>query len=72
MIGKIQRIELRSVWPHEAHNFTKWLQENIDVINDAIDLDITNLEKEKAAGSFNVDREDIGMRKRNGPKSKIR
>ena len=55
MIGKIQRIELRSVWPHEAHNFTKWLQENIDVINDAIDLNITNLEREKAAGDFWVD-----------------
>ena len=25
MIGKIERIKLREVWPHEALDFTRWL-----------------------------------------------
>jgi hypothetical protein len=29
MVGKIERIQLRDVWEHEAYDFTKWLQDNI-------------------------------------------
>ena len=29
MIGKIERVTLRDVWPHEAQDFTKWLEENM-------------------------------------------
>jgi hypothetical protein len=38
MIGKIQRVPLREVWKHEALDFTKWLEDNIDVLNDVLDL----------------------------------
>lgn len=26
-LGEIKRVDLRDVWPHEAHDFTKWLSE---------------------------------------------
>jgi len=55
MIGKIQRVPLREVWRHEAHNLTTWLEENIDVLNDVLDMDLTNVEREQAAGSFSAD-----------------
>ena len=55
MIEKLQRINLREVWKHEAHDFTQWLEQNIDVLNDVIDLDLSNAEREKAAGTFSVD-----------------
>ena len=55
MIEKLQRIKLREVWKHEAHDFTQWLEQNIDVLNDVIDLDLSNAEREKAAGAFSVD-----------------
>ncbi len=55
MIGKLQRLPLRDVWPHEAHDFTVWLTDNIDVLSEVIDLDLTNAEREQPAGSFNVD-----------------
>ena len=55
MIGKIQRVPLREVWRHEAHDFTTWLEENIDVLNDALNLNLDNVEREQAAGSFSVD-----------------
>jgi hypothetical protein len=55
MIGKIERVKLRDVWKHEAYDLTRWLQENIDVLNEAIDLNISNPEIEQSAGSFKVD-----------------
>ncbi len=55
MIGKIQRVPLREVWKHEAFDLTKWLQENIDVLNDALEFSLSNAEREQSAGDFNVD-----------------
>lgn len=54
-ISKIQRVPLREVWKHEAHDFTTWLEENLDVVNDAVDLSLSSAEREQAAGSFSVD-----------------
>lgn len=54
-IGKIKRIPLREVWKHEAIDFTTWLQENIDIVGDAIDIELSGAEREQAAGSFSVD-----------------
>jgi len=55
MVGKIERVPLRDIWKHEAYNFTSWLQDNIDVLNDALGLSLSNPEREQSAGSFNVD-----------------
>ena len=54
-IGKIERIPLRDVWKHEARDFNRWIQENIDVLNDIIDLNLVNPECEHSAGAFSVD-----------------
>lgn len=54
MIEKLERIHPREVWKHEVH-FTQWLEENIDVLNDVLELDLSNAEREKAAGAFSVD-----------------
>lgn len=54
-IGRLQRVPLREVWRHEAYDFTQWLQENIDVLNVALDLNLVNVEREQAAGSFSID-----------------
>lgn len=61
-IGKLERVALREVWKHEALNFTQWLQENIDVLNSALDLNLVNVDREQAAGSFSIDlvAEDAG------------
>lgn len=62
MIGKLERLPLRSVWPHEAYAFTTWLTDNIEVLGDVLGLELTNAEREQAAGSFSVDvvAEDVG------------
>lgn len=54
-IAKIERVPLREVWRHEAHDLTRWLEGNIDVLNDVLDLNLTTVEREQAAGAFSVD-----------------
>jgi hypothetical protein len=54
-IGRLRRVPLREVWKHEAHDFTTWLEENIEILNEVLDFDLSNVEREKAAGSFSVD-----------------
>ena len=55
VVGKLCRVPLRDVWKHEAYDFTRWLQDNIDVLNDALGLDLQNVEREQAAGAFSID-----------------
>jgi len=55
MIQKITRIPLRDAFKHEAYDFTKWLQDNLDVLNDCIDFTLTTADREAAAGDFSVD-----------------
>lgn len=54
-IGKLERVALREVWKHEAMDFTQWLQENIGVLNDALDLNLVNVDRERITGDFSID-----------------
>ena len=51
----VEVTDLRKVWPHEAINFTPWVAENVDLLADAVGLDITVDETESSVGDFNVD-----------------
>lgn len=55
MIGKIQRVPIREVWKHEARNFTPWLQDNIEVLNEILDFELNSAEREQPIGTFSVD-----------------
>src|SRR5437016_3620830 len=54
-ISKLERVPLREVWKHEALDFTKWLEGNIDVLGEVLDLSLTNVEREHSTGDFSVD-----------------
>jgi Domain of unknown function (DUF4268) len=54
-IGKLTRVELREVWKHEARGFSQWLQNNIEVLNEALDLKLVNVDREQHAGDFSID-----------------
>lgn len=57
-LGKIKRVtDLRSVWHHEAKDFSKWLaqENNLMQLSEAIGVDIVLEELESSVGSFNVD-----------------
>lgn len=55
MIGKLHHVPLRDVWKHEAIDFTKWLEGNPEVLSEELGITLSNIEREKNAGSFNVD-----------------
>ncbi len=55
MIGRLYRVPLREVWRHEALDFTRWLQNNVDALNDVLGLSLASAEREQAAGTFSVD-----------------
>ena len=55
-LGKLKEIkDLREAWPHEAHDFTPWLAENIDILGETLGVDISIEETESPVGGFNVD-----------------
>jgi len=54
-ISRLERVQLREVWKHEALDFTTWLQGNLDVLNEVLDVSLSAAEREQPAGSFNVD-----------------
>ena len=57
-LGKLEKInDLRSIWKHEAKDFTPWLaqEENLAILSDAIGIDIVLEEKESNVGDFSVD-----------------
>lgn len=56
-LGKIEQVELREIWKHEATNFTKWLAqaENLDLLSDEIDIELSLIDTEYNVGRFNVD-----------------
>lgn len=57
-LGKLEQItDLRSVWKHEAKDFTPWLakEENLEILSEAVGIDIVVEEQESNVGDFSVD-----------------
>lgn len=54
-LGKIEHVDIRSVWPNEERDFTPWIKENISLISGLIGQDIENIEREIHVGSYSAD-----------------
>jgi len=54
-IGKIKKVPLREIWKKEDRDFTRWLEENIEYLNDILDFDLSIISREKKVGPFKVD-----------------
>lgn len=56
-LGRIEQVELREIWKHEATNFTNWLAkpENLDLLSEEIDVEISLIDTEYNVGRFSVD-----------------
>lgn len=54
-LGRLVRVDPKSVWAHEAHEFTPWLAENLSLLNEALGLEIELGGTEIAVGNFAVD-----------------
>ncbi|MDD5697458.1 MAG: hypothetical protein PHH77_02480 [Victivallaceae bacterium] len=56
-LSKLQKINLRDVWEHEALDFTTWLarQENLDALSEEVGVNIKLIKTEANTGKFSVD-----------------
>lgn len=54
-LGKVKRLQPRTVWPNEASDFTPWLQQHMELLSAALGIDIQLVEREVAVGDFSVD-----------------
>ncbi len=56
-LSKLNKVELRDVWGHEAIDFTNWLAqtENLDALSEEIGVDIKLIKTEASVGKFSVD-----------------
>lgn len=53
--GVLKRVDLRSLWPHEALDFTAWLAQNLTFLGDALGLDLELRGQEAPVGPFSLD-----------------
>ena len=54
-LGKLTKVNPRDVWAHEARNFTPWLRRNIDLLKEAVGLELDLVETESPVGDYAVD-----------------
>lgn len=56
-LGKLQEVDIRTVWPHEQYDFSKWLsdEENIKELGDTLNLSLIDVETEKFVGNYRCD-----------------
>ena len=54
-IAKIKKVPLREIWKKEDKDFTQWMEENIDYLNDILDFDLTIISREEKVGPFRLD-----------------
>lgn len=54
-LGRVEWLDIRSVWQHEALGFTPWLLENADALAAAVGVRLALEEAEHAVGGFSLD-----------------
>jgi len=54
-LGKLQRVDPRTIWKHEAHDFTPWLVDNIDMLSEVLGIELEVVEREAEVGEFSLD-----------------
>ena len=56
-MSRLTKLPLRTIWKHEALDFTQWLAlpENLELLAETIGVDLINAETEVGVGQFNVD-----------------
>lgn len=54
-LGTLSHVELREVWPHEAHSFTPWLAANLTQLSDLVGIPLELEGTEVAVDLFSAD-----------------
>jgi len=54
-LGRLETVDPRIVWQHEAHSFTPWLLENGDRLAEALGIDLELDASEHSVGGYKLD-----------------
>jgi hypothetical protein len=54
-LGKLVPVDVRTVWQHEARDFTRWLLEHADALADSLGIDLELTANEHPVGGFALD-----------------
>ena len=56
-LGKLEEVNLRDYWEHEAHHFTPWLaaDENLQLLSEAIGVPLELVKQEVPVGPYSAD-----------------
>ncbi|MCY3558059.1 MAG: hypothetical protein OXH13_05375 [Chloroflexi bacterium] len=54
-IGTFKSVDVRAIWPNEASDFTPWLAEHMDLLGEALGLDLEVERMEASVGPFSLD-----------------
>ena len=56
-LGRISEVNVRDIWPDEAHNFTRWLaeQENLNLLGNELGIHMEVLQQEATVGRYRLD-----------------
>lgn len=56
-LGRLEKVDLRIVWTHEANHFTPWLaqENNLALLGDTIGLDLELSSREQSVGPYRAD-----------------
>ena len=56
-LGRLERVDIREIWAHEALDFTPWLakEENLKLLGDTIGIELELVAVEVAVGPFRAD-----------------
>ncbi len=56
-LGRLERVELREIWPSEASDFTPWLagKDNLGILGDTLGTELELKAQEKPVGPFRAD-----------------
>ena len=54
-LGSVETVDVRNVWPHEAHDFTPWLAKNLNLLGEALDMKLELVQPEAPVGPYYLD-----------------
>ena len=54
-LGKVDSVDVRTIWPNEARDFTPWLASRLDLLGDALGMELDLVQQEAGVGDFSLD-----------------
>lgn len=56
-LGKLKKVDIKSIWKHEARDFSVWLskEDNLSALGEELGIEIVLREREASVGSFSAD-----------------